>query len=119
MNEETIGRIQINAEVLQQLSNVAFLLGVISIVQGEFAAVFWLGLVLLMMSAVGTLTNALIQSLPWQQFLERMAILGMMTGLLGMFQPWQINFYEYGFYILGISTLTFIIVSHIPSRPTE
>jgi hypothetical protein len=43
----------------------------------------------------------------------------MMIGILGMLQPWQIWLYENGFYVLGISTLGFIIVSHIPSPQEE
>ncbi len=38
----------------------------------------------------------------------------MVLGFLGMFQPWQIELYHYGFLLLLFSTLVFIIVSHIP-----
>lgn len=47
--------------------------------------------------------------------LERIAVFGMMAGVVGMFQPWDIVWYGRGFIILAISTLAFIIISHLPT----
>ena len=38
---------------------------------------------------------------------------------LGMLQPWHIWLYENGFYVLGISTLAFIIALHIETPTME
>jgi hypothetical protein len=119
MNKKSAGRNQIDTDVIEQLSNIAFLLGVIAIAQGTFVAGFWLGVALLVLGVAGILGSAVLRRAAWQRILERLAILGMMTGLLGMFQSWQISLYENGFYILGISTLVFIIVSHIPAPQVE
>jgi hypothetical protein len=45
--------------------------------------------------------------------LERIIIAAMLLGIVGMFQPWQIVLYGYGFHLLLIATVAFIIVSHI------
>jgi hypothetical protein len=46
--------------------------------------------------------------------LERLTVIGMMAGVIGMFQPWDILWYGWGFIVLFISTLAFIVVSHLP-----
>jgi hypothetical protein len=47
--------------------------------------------------------------------LERLTVFGMMAGVVGMFQPWDILWYGWGFIVLVISTLAFIVVSHLPT----
>lgn len=47
--------------------------------------------------------------------LERLTVFGMMAGVIGMFQPWDITWYGWGFIVLVISTLAFIVVSHLPA----
>ncbi len=51
--------------------------------------------------------------------LERSIIAVMLLGMVGMFQPWQIDLYHYGFVILLVGTLAFIIISHVPVNNTE
>jgi hypothetical protein len=48
--------------------------------------------------------------------LEQLVVLGMVLGTIGMFQPWNLDLYQYGFALLALSTLGFIIVSHVPAR---
>lgn len=47
---------------------------------------------------------------------ETIIIAGIVLGIIGMFQPWQMIFYKYGFIVLLISTLSFILWSHIQPR---
>jgi hypothetical protein len=47
---------------------------------------------------------------------ERILIGGIVLGVVGMFQPWVFFAYRYGFIVLLISTLTFIVWSHIVPR---
>jgi len=47
--------------------------------------------------------------------LERVTVFGMMAGVIGMFQPWDIVWYGWGFIVLALSTLAFIVVSHLPT----
>ena len=44
---------------------------------------------------------------------ERVIIALMLLGIVGMFQPFAIALYRYGFLLLLISTIGFIIISHI------
>ena len=48
---------------------------------------------------------------------ETVLIVGIVLGIIGMFQPWLIIFYKYGFIVLLVSTLGFIWWSHI--KPKE
>ena len=51
------------------------------------------------------------------RIVETVLIVGIVLGIVGMFQPWLIIFYKYGFIVLLVSTLGFIWWSHI--RPKE
>jgi hypothetical protein len=119
MNKKADGSSLLEAERIEQFANLALLIGVLAVAQWAFAAGFWLGVALLVLGVAGIVLSALLRRISWQRLVERLAILGMMVGLLGMFQSWQIGFYENGFYMLGISTLVFIVVSHIPAPQAE
>lgn len=45
--------------------------------------------------------------------IEWITIAGIVLGVIGMFQPWWFLAYRYGFMLLLISTLAFILWSHI------
>ena len=45
--------------------------------------------------------------------IERIIIAGIVVGVIGMFQPWWFLAYKYGFVLLLVSTLMFILWSHI------
>ena len=47
---------------------------------------------------------------------EGIIVAGIVSGVVGMFQPWKMEFYKYGFNVLLISTLSFILWSHITPR---
>lgn len=44
---------------------------------------------------------------------ESIIIAGIVLGVIGMFQPWHMIFYKYGFMVLLVSTLSFILWSHV------
>jgi len=47
----------------------------------------------------------------------RVIIAGIVLGILGMFQPWALALYTYGFVLLLVSLLLYILWSHIvPAR---
>ena len=46
----------------------------------------------------------------------RIIIAGILLGIVGMFQPWAMAFYTYGFILLLTSTLTYIVWSHITPK---
>lgn len=48
--------------------------------------------------------------------IEILLIAGIGLGILGMIQPWVLDLYRYGFLLLLVSTLGFIVWSHIVPR---
>lgn len=50
------------------------------------------------------------------RIIETIIIAGIVLGVIGMFQPWHMIFYKYGFMVLLISTLSFILWSHIQPK---
>lgn len=47
---------------------------------------------------------------------EAVIVAGILLGVFGMFQPWLLELYTNGFYVLGISLLCFMIWSHITPK---
>lgn len=47
---------------------------------------------------------------------EQILIVAIILGVVGMFQPWIFEGYKYGFVLLLISTLAFILWSHITPK---
>jgi hypothetical protein len=43
----------------------------------------------------------------------------MLLGIVGMFQPWQIDLYTWGFHLVLFGTLAFIVISHLPARDRD
>ena len=71
--------------------------------------------------ATGSLLNHRIPERAYRP-VERLLIAGIVLGVIGMFQPWALIFYQVGFMVLLISTLGFILWSHIipaRARPTD
>jgi len=66
------------------------------------------------------LSQRLNDTIPQHTFdrVERILIGGIIVGVVGMFQPWVFFGYRYGFLLLLISTLAFIVWSHVtPAAP--
>ena len=63
-------------------------------------------------SLVGSMLNNRVSARTYQ-WIESIIIAGIVGGVVGMFQPWLYAFYRYGFLVLLISTLSFILWSHI------
>ena len=49
--------------------------------------------------------------------IERAIIWLMIIGMVGMFQPFLVDLYRYGFLLLLFSTVLFIIISHVTPSP--
>jgi hypothetical protein len=52
------------------------------------------------------------------RIVESIIIGGIVFGIVGLFQPWVFAWYRYGFNVLLISTLSFILWSHIVPKGT-
>ncbi|MCZ7542241.1 MAG: hypothetical protein M5R40_01295 [Anaerolineae bacterium] len=82
---------------------------------------FVIGLLLFifgMAAATMFTTSRLSHKISRQRFslVERVIIGGILVGTVGMFQPWAIGFYSYGFVVLGITTLAYVVWSHVMPR---
>ena len=53
------------------------------------------------------------------RLLERLMIFLMLTGIVGVFQPWVFDFFGWGFLLLLFSTLGFTIISNITPRSED
>lgn len=73
---------------------------------------FYITLISLAASAFSDVMNPRLH-----QTVLRLIIAGILLGILGMFQPWALALYTYGFIVLLVSTLLYILWSHIrPAR---
>lgn len=90
--------------------------GMIAVYQrfSEIAAnIGYVGIALGTLILVGVMV---LRRAPWQNIVERITVIGMFVGILGMLQHWEIVLYEYGFYLLLISTIGFIWILHVPVK---
>ena len=53
------------------------------------------------------------------KIIEGVIIFGIIFGVFSIFQPWIKELYTYGFTILLVSTILFIIWSHVTPKPLE
>lgn len=104
-----------DTDVLGNGAMLAMVVGTLFIFQWSNRAVYEVGAGMFALGFVAYLASLLLSRVNWHVFAERTIVALMMTGILGMFQSWNIQYYEYGFYIVGIATLSFIIISHIPA----
>jgi uncharacterized membrane protein YhaH (DUF805 family) len=87
------------------LSAIPFILIFVSILLGFITVI----------TVVARLLNDNINSRLYS-VVEGIIIAGIVLGVVGMFQPWKMEFYKYGFNVLLISTLSFILWSHVTPR---
>ena len=50
--------------------------------------------------------------------LERIMMVCMLLGIVGMFQPWKLDLFGYGFLVLLFGTIGFTVISNITPRST-
>ena len=51
--------------------------------------------------------------------IERIIIAGMALGIIAMFQPFVIDIYSWGFHLLLVSTLSFIVFTKFEPKETD
>jgi hypothetical protein len=78
-----------------------------------FAAIV-LGFIAIIVVVASMLDNNI--SARAHRIVEQILIIGIVLGVVGMFQPWLFEGYKYGFVLLLISTLCFILWSHITPK---
>ena len=97
---------QLNTNVL--LSAIPFIL-------------IFVAIILFYMTLGWILSSALNYKVPRKTFrtVESILIAGIVLGVLGMFQPWLFAAYRFGFDVLLVSVLAFILWSHIVPAGTQ
>jgi hypothetical protein len=75
----------------------------------------FVAIILAFITLIVLLASMLSNNIPLRiyQPVERILIAGIVLGIVGMFQPWAFAAYRAGFIVLLISTLGFIVWSHI------
>ncbi len=119
MTSQTQTMMGVDASALRRIANILLIIGVAAVYQSGFEFVYTLGLVTLGLGFLGTLASLVIQKTHPLKLLEQVTVVGMFIGILGMLQSWNIKLYEYGFVLLGLCTLAFIVIIHIPVSDTE
>ncbi len=79
----------------------------------------FVSILLTFIALIRATASALNHNIPERVYrpVERALIAGIVLGVVGMFQPWALVFYQAGFIVLLVSTLGFIVWSHvIPKR---
>jgi H+/Cl- antiporter ClcA len=75
-------------------------------------------IIILYISFIWALATALKEVISARTYniVMKIIIAGILLGIVGMFQPWAMVFYTYGFVLLLFSTLTYIVWSHITPK---
>lgn len=78
----------------------------------------FVAIILAFISLIWLVASVLNHNIPERVYrpIELTIIGGIILGVIGMFQPWSFGAYRYGFLLLLISTLAFILWSHIIPR---
>lgn len=108
-----------DASVIHQIPNFLLIIAVIAIYQSGLEAGYTLGMMLLTVGVIAKITSLVVTRTNVLIVLEQITVIGMFIGILWMLQAWNIKLYEYGFVLLGICTLAFIIIIHIPTQDTD
>jgi mannose/fructose/N-acetylgalactosamine-specific phosphotransferase system component IIC len=98
----------------EQLSRNALLIGI------PFVLIF-AAIVIFYMSLAWYMSNKLNfkVEIGRYQLIERIIIASIVLGIFFMFQPWVFVLFRYGFYLLTLATLAFIVWSHVAPMQSE
>ncbi|HEX6384134.1 MAG TPA: hypothetical protein VF177_05655 [Anaerolineae bacterium] len=81
----------------------------------------FVAIILVFVTLIWLVASALNHNISRQVYrpIELTLIGGIILGIVGMFQPWSFVLYRYGFYVLLLSTLAFILWSHVIPRGVQ
>jgi hypothetical protein len=105
----------IRSAATEEQLNTNVLLGAI-----PFILIF-VAIILAFISVISMVASALNENVAVRtyQIVEYIIIGGIVFGIVGMFQPWLFLWYRYGFVVLLISTLSFILWSHVVPKSIQ
>ncbi len=75
----------------------------------------FVAIILALITIIWLVATALSNNIPERTYrpIETILIAGIVLGVVGLFQPWSFAVYRYSFQVLLISTLAFILWSHV------
>ena len=81
----------------------------------------FVAIILIFMTLIWLVASALNHNISKRIYrpIEMVLIGGIVLGIVGMFQPWFFVLYQAGFYVLLLSTLAFILWSHVIPRGVQ
>jgi hypothetical protein len=81
----------------------------------------FVAVVLIYITIIWGMASVLNKAIParMHRSIERVCMAGIALGVVGMFQPWWFAAYRMGFLVLLISTLAYILWSHITPKDTR
>jgi hypothetical protein len=86
-----------------------------TIIAGIPFILIFVSIIIFFITAIWLLSSVLNDRVPMRVYrpIERVIIAGIVLGVIGMFQPWLHILYRLGFHLLLVSTISFIVWSHI------
>lgn len=86
-----------------------------TIIAGIPFILIFVSIIIFFITAIWLLSSLLSDRVPLRVYqpIERVIIAGIVLGVIGMFQPWLHIVYRLGFHLLLVSTVAFIVWSHI------
>ncbi len=81
----------------------------------------FVAILLIFITVIVMVARALNHQIPGRVYqpVERVIIAGILLGIVFIFQPWSFFLYQRGFMVLLVSTLAFILWSHVIPRGTR
>ena len=75
----------------------------------------FVSIIIFFISAIWLISSVLSHNIPRSIYdpVEKVIIAGVVLGVVGMFQPWLHILYRLGFHLLLVSTIAFMVWSHI------
>ena len=107
----------IDIPMLDSIASLLLVLGTLAVFQWSSQGIFYAGGLMLAAGVLLALAVQVMAGAGWRKVVERILVFMMGGGILGMFQPWVIGLYQYGFIVLGLGTIGFIIFTHLPQAP--
>ncbi len=79
---------------------------------------FFIGIILVFIFSINVTARVLNNKVSRRLYktIEAFVMAGIVLGIIAMFQPWVFVLFRYGFLLLFISTLAFIVWSHVTPR---
>lgn len=89
-----------------------------TILNGIPFILIFISIILFFISVVWLIASVLNNNVPLRIYkpVETIIIAGIVIGILGMFQPWAFALYRLGFHLLLVSTVAFMIWSHVTPK---